>query len=82
MRIIIFFLILVGSTGISTSAFAEPKVSIIMEKTTYTYCERLVYSIEVSEITGEPAIIHIRDGAGGYRFCITDIRCMPTETLL
>ena len=74
---IIFFLILVGSTGISTSAFAEPKVSIIMEKTTYTYCERLVYSIEVSEITGEPAIIHIRDGAGGKSSAIP----IPIEKL-
>ena len=32
-----------------------------MEKTTYSYCERLVYSIEVSEITGDPAIIHISE---------------------
>ena len=62
---IIFFLILIGSTGILTSTYAEPAVSIIMEKTTYTYCEKLVYSIEVSEITGNNAIIHIRDGAGG-----------------
>ena len=50
---IIFFLILIGSTGIATSANAEPTVTIIMEKTTYTYCEKLVYSIEVSEVTGE-----------------------------
>ena len=40
---------------------AEPTVSIIMEKTTYSYCEKLFYTIEVSEITGDPAIIHIRD---------------------
>ena len=56
---------LIGSTGISGSAYAEPTVSIIMDKTTYTYCEKLVYSIEVSEVTGNPAIIHIRDEAGG-----------------
>ena len=31
------------------------KFTIMMEKTTYTYCEKLVYSIEVSEITGEPS---------------------------
>ncbi len=43
---------------------AEPSVKIIMEKTTYSYCEKLFYIIEVSEITGEPAIIHIRDEAG------------------
>ena len=58
-------MILIGSTGVLTSAYAEPSVTIIMEKTTYTYCEKLVYSIEVSEVTGEPAIIHIRDGVGG-----------------
>jgi len=43
---------------------AEPSVTIIMEKTTYSYCEKLFYIIEVSEITGEPAIIHIRDELG------------------
>jgi len=46
------------------TAYAEPTVSIIMEKTTYQYCEKLSYTIEVSEVTGEPAIIHIRDEAG------------------
>ena len=45
-------------------AYAEPTVSINMEKTTYSYCERLFYIIEVSEVTGEPAIIHIRDEMG------------------
>jgi len=43
---------------------AEPSVTIIMEKTTYSYCEKLFYIIEVSEITGEEAIIHIRDETG------------------
>ena len=47
---IIFFMILIGSTGVLTSAYAEPSVTIIMEKTTYTYCEKLVYLIEVSEV--------------------------------
>jgi len=75
---VIFFMMLIGSTGTSTSVFAEPQISIIMEKTTYTYCERLVYSIEVSEITGEPAIIHIRDGAGGKSSAIP----IPIEKLL
>ena len=46
------------------AAYAEPSVNIIMEKTTYSYCERLFYIIEVSEITGESAIIHIRDESG------------------
>ena len=52
-------------TVFSPTAYAEPAVSIIMEKTTYQYCEKLFYIIEVSEITGEPAIIHIRDEIGG-----------------
>lgn len=43
---------------------AEPSVDITMEKTTYSYCEKLFYTIEVSEITGETAIIHIRDETG------------------
>ena len=77
MKKIILFMILIGSTGLGTSVFAEPQVSIIMEKTTYTYCERLVYSIEVSEITGESAIIHIRDGAGGKSSAIP----IPIEKL-
>jgi hypothetical protein len=73
----IFFMVLIGSTGIITSAYAEPEISIIMEKTTYTYCEKLVYSINVSEITGDPAIIHIRDGAGGLSSAIP----IPIEKL-
>ena len=46
------------------ATYAELTVSIVMEKTTYSYCERLFYTIEVSEVTGDPAIIHIRDNAG------------------
>ena len=63
LRIVILSVILTG--GLFTpSIFAEPTVNIIMEKTTYSYCERLFYIIEVSEVTGDPAIIHIRDEAG------------------
>ena len=39
-------------------------LEIIMEKTTYSYCEKLFYTIKVSEVTGNPAIIHIRDETG------------------
>jgi len=46
------------------AVYAEPSINIIMEKTTYSYCEKLFYIIEVSEITGESAIIHIRDETG------------------
>jgi len=70
--------LLIGSTGsISSTVFAEPQIAIIMEKTTYSYCERLVYSIEVSEVTGELAIIHIRDGDGGKSSAIP----IPIEKL-
>ena len=75
---IIFFVLLIGSTGsISTIAFAEPQMYATIEKTTYTYCERLVYTIEVSEVTGDLAIIHIRDGAGGQSSAIP----IPIEKL-
>ncbi len=47
-----------------STAYAEPAVSIIIEKTTYEYCEKLSYIIQVSEVTGDPAIIHIRDESG------------------
>ena len=61
---ILFVILLIGSTGsFSSTAFAEPQMTAMIEKTTYTYCERLSYTIEVSEITGELAIIHIRDEA-------------------
>ncbi|MFB5607767.1 MAG: hypothetical protein ACE5RI_01020 [Candidatus Nitrosomaritimum yanchengensis] len=46
------------------NAFAVPSAQIIMEKTTFSYGEKLFYIIEVSEITGDLAIIHIRDDQG------------------
>ena len=46
------------------NAFAVPSAQIVMEKTTYSYGEKLFYVIEVSEITGDLAIIHIRDETG------------------
>ena len=63
LRIVILSVILTGGL-FAPSIFAEPTVNILMEKTTYSYCERLFYIIEVSEVTGDPAIIHIRDEAG------------------
>jgi len=62
-RIIILSIILTSGL-FAPSAFAEPTVNIVMEKTTYSYCERLFYIIEVSEVTGDPAIIHIKDKSG------------------
>jgi hypothetical protein len=46
------------------SVYATPTVEILMEKTTYNYCEKLFYTIKVSEITGDPVILHITDEAG------------------
>lgn len=43
---------------------AVPTIEIVMEQTTYSYCEKLFYTIKVSEITGDLAIIHIRDSVG------------------
>ena len=56
--------VLAISIGVLPAANAEISVEIIMEKTTYSYCEKLFYTIKVSEVTGNPAIIHIRDEAG------------------
>ncbi len=65
MKLKIIILSIILSMGLFTpSIFAEPTVNIVMEKTTYSYCERLFYIIEVSEVTGDPAIIHIRDESG------------------
>ncbi len=46
------------------NASSAPSVQILMEQTTFSYGEKLVYTIEVSEVTGELAIIHIRDESG------------------
>ena len=59
---IILFVLLIGSIGsVSSAVFAEPQMTATIEKTTYTYCEKLAYTIVVSEVTGDLAIIHIRD---------------------
>ncbi|MBA4718886.1 MAG: hypothetical protein HRO68_07270 [Nitrosopumilus sp.] len=63
-RIVILPIIFAMSFVFLPVVHAEPSVNIIMEKTTYSYCEKLFFIIEVSEITGESAIIHIRDEAG------------------
>ena len=63
--------LVIFSATLLPSVYATPTVEILMEKTTFTYCEKLFYTIQISEstgepaeITGEPAIIHIRDQAG------------------
>lgn len=64
VRYVILPIILALSLVFVPWVYAEPSVSITMEKTTYSYCEKLFYTINVSEVTGEPAIIHIRDESG------------------
>ena len=43
---------------------AAPTIQILLNQTTFGYGEKLVYAIEVSEVTGDLAIIHIRDDLG------------------
>ena len=64
VKIVILPIILAISFVFLPAVYAESSVTIIMEKTAYSYCEKLFYTIEVSEVTGESAIIHIRDEAG------------------
>ena len=63
-KVIFLFVVIFSFVWIMPQAHSEPSVSISMEKTVYSYCEYLFYTIEVSEITGSPAIIHIRDEVG------------------
>lgn len=60
------------------NAIATPTVSIQMDKTTYSYGEKLFYIIEVSEVTGEIATIHIRDeqgkGSSAIPISITELK--------
>ena len=60
------FIIVLGvfAVVLLPNAFATPTVEIVMEKSTFQYCEKLFYSINVSEVTGDSAIVHIRDQAG------------------
>ncbi|GKS67331.1 hypothetical protein YTPLAS73_08780 [Nitrosarchaeum sp.] len=61
--ILITTLMIFGTLSL-LSVYATPSVEIVMEKTTYNYCEKLFYTIKVSEITGDHAILHITDQAG------------------
>jgi hypothetical protein len=56
--------LVIFSAALLPSVYATPTVEIVMEKTTFKYCEKLFYTIQVSEITGDPAVIHIRDQSG------------------
>ena len=60
----ISIIFLIGVVPFLPLVHANPSISIIMEQTTYSYCEKLFYTIEVSKVTGDPAIIHISDESG------------------
>lgn len=60
----LLLIIMVLISGFLPNVFAEPTVEIILEKSTYNYGEKLLYTIKVSEVTGDNAIIHIRDESG------------------
>lgn len=63
-RIILSIIMIFSFVVFLPDIHAEPSVDIIIEKPTYSYCEKLFYTIQVSEITGDNAIIHIRDESG------------------
>lgn len=63
IRFLFLTILLLGIIPIQNS-FGAPTAEILMEKTIFSYGERLLYTIEVSEVTGDLAIIHIRDEAG------------------
>ena len=60
---LLIVVLVIFSVALLPSVYAT-SVEILMEKTTFRYCEKLFYTIQVSEVTGEPAVIHIRDQAG------------------
>ena len=60
----LLIMLVIFSVVLLPSVYATPTVEILMEKTTFKYCEKLFYTIQVSEVTGESAIIHIRDQSG------------------
>ena len=65
--------ILCVSVIFSGNAFAQysPNVEIILSASTYNYGEKLDYSIIVSEITGDDAVIFITDVNGNKSRLLT-----------
>ncbi len=59
-----YVLAAVAVLGLVPAAHAAPTVEIAMEQSTFSYCEKLFYTIRVSEVTGDVATIHIRDSEG------------------
>lgn len=64
MRVTYMLATAIIALGLVHVAHASPTVEIVMEQTTYSYCEKLFYTIKVSEIVEEHAIIHIIDEMG------------------
>ena len=58
---LLIIVLVIFSAVLLPTVYATPTVEILMDKTTFTYCEKLFYTIQVSEVTGDPAVIHIRD---------------------
>ncbi len=59
--IFMMFSMMIASTSV---VYATPIVSIHTEKEIYSYGDFLSFTIQVSEITGEPAILYIIDESG------------------
>ncbi len=59
--IFLMFSMIAASTSV---VYATPTVSIHTEKEIYSYGDFLSFTFEVSEITGEPAILYIIDESG------------------
>lgn len=74
LLLIVFIVSMIGAPPV----LAAPTVTIQMEKTVYTYGEKLFYVIEVSEVTGEIATIYLRDeqgkGSSGIPISITELK--------
>ena len=60
----LLFSIIAVSTIIFSNVYADQSVQITMNQIMYSFGEKLSYIVNVSEVTGESAIIHIRDDLG------------------
>ena len=61
LTIFVMFSLMISSTSV---VYAAPTVSIYTEKEIYSYGDFLTFTIEVSEITEDLAILHIIDESG------------------
>jgi hypothetical protein len=72
------FLIAIIIISFVPNVNAVPSINIFTEKKVYSYGDTLSFTIEVSEITGEPLILHIIDESGkrssAIPMTITDLK--------